>query len=412
MAYEDARDRQSRRKVAGRVGTIDSIRGITILWITAFHLYVDTRGLPGAEASPSAIGDMLASGQLGRALAQLASALVALPAYRLDLFLFVSGVVLTLGPARGARAFFRRRARAVLPNYWLGSVMVCVTLVCLAMVRAWLTGGDFQQELQTGSMLATTAYRFEPLDLLRSLSILGRFEDQRTMQVVAPSLWYVILVMQAYVVFPVLKRGLDRVGAVPFFVGCLGATWLGRWLVFQCEPLQRFDANATVLYFIPFRLAPLALGMSVATSIGRLDPAGRLSRPMLAAPALAVVMMTIWMSDAANRPGTLAGILGPILPMMIGLPALWILASAALRVPGLQTLLPWVGQRSLSMLVVQDVLRLFVGTALSLGASLAQYTWILMPVFLAAVSGLASIWHPLPERLGRRLWPNEAASQV
>jgi len=37
----------------GRLETVDILRGITILWIAAFHFYVDTRGGAGNVGLPA-----------------------------------------------------------------------------------------------------------------------------------------------------------------------------------------------------------------------------------------------------------------------------------------------------------------------------------------------------------------------
>ena len=43
-----------------RLGTLDALRGLTILWVVVMHFAADTRGLPAAEVAPGVIASALA----------------------------------------------------------------------------------------------------------------------------------------------------------------------------------------------------------------------------------------------------------------------------------------------------------------------------------------------------------------
>lgn len=385
---------------------MDALRGLSILWVALFHFWVDTRPMPGAEAAAPAVVEALRHGDLVNTVAKAATAFIGLPSIRVDLFLLVTGLVLMMGQAQPAGAFLRRRARAILPNYWLGSLLAAAALVALALLRAWAMGGPLSTEIARGTRLAGAPYRFEPLDLLRSLVVLGRFESARTMQVVAPSLWYVTLVMQAYVLFVPLRWLLEKIGRAGFFLACVVGTWGGRALVFAFDPLPTFGPNATVIDFLPFHLASFALGMVMARSITRwTERPGRKAALALTTPALLLLLGAIWMSRDANRPGTLIGVIGPILPLSLALPALWVIVRAGLAVPGLSRMLMWAGRHSLPILVVQDVMRFAIGTMLAARLALGGFFWPLMPVYLGASLLLARAWDPLPRIAADRWWP-------
>jgi len=390
---------------------IDVLRGITMLWVTLFHLFADTRGVPGAELYASRCLSALRSGDLGAAWATAANALAAVPSFRVDLFLFVTGLVLMLRPPSGAAAFLRRRMRAVLPSYWLGSLFVLAVVVGLAGLRAGVVGSAFGAELQRGSLLSRAPYRLEPLDMIWSFSIVGRFQGLRTMQLIAPSMWYVVLVLQAYCVFPALRALLARLGPVWFFLGIIGVTCLGRWLVFRYDPFPSFGPNAAVMYLLPFRLAPLAVGMVAArwaTSL-RVMP-GRGVSLGLAGPAILLVLAMVWASDEVNAPETILGVVGPVATLIPALPGFWIMAAAGSAVPGLRRVLAWAGRHSISILIAQDALRFVVGTAMTLGGKLGGITWWLVPPYLAASLLVAWVWSPLPTWVTDRVWPLAAAS--
>ena len=98
----------------------------------------------------------------------------------------------------------------------------------LAGVRAQIGGTPFGAELHSGMLLGGQPYRFEWLDIVRSASIVGRLESPRTMQVVAPSMWYLVLIAQLYLLFPWMRALLDRTGPLRFVALCMAITWTAR----------------------------------------------------------------------------------------------------------------------------------------------------------------------------------------
>ncbi len=391
---------------AGVRRTIDILRGLSIVAVVAFHFHADVLGVILPAGAFGRFAAAVRAVDLPGALGASASALIGAPTYRVDLFLFVSGVVFALSPSRSPYQFLVRRARAVLPNYWMGSALVALVLVALACVRVAVAHTPLAAEIHHGSRLAGAPYVFEAADLLRSLSLVGRFQDLRAFQVVAPSMWYVMLLLQAYLVFPWLRAFRDRVGNVAFLAAVLAFTWALRAGVFAHDWLPAFGPNGSVLYLIPFRLAPLALGMAASTIVPRahLEPRRWVA---YAGTILAVgwVLVTFWLSADVNAPGTRAGVMGPVTPLALGVPAFWWIAMAARITPGVGPLLGWAGRHSLSILVTQDALRLCTGTWMSLAGGLEVWFWPLLVLFLAASFAWARAWDPLVERVRDRLWP-------
>ena len=242
--------------------------------------------------------------------------------------------------------------------------------------------------------------------MIWSFSIVGRFQGLRTMQLIAPSMWYVVLMLQAYCAFPVLRALLARLGPVRFLLVTIAVTWVGRWLVFHYVPLPSFDPAATVIYFLPFRLAPLVLGMVASRWAAALRVVPRRGVSLgLAGPAMLLVLAAVWSSRDVNTPGTSLGVIGPIATFLPALPGLWILAGAASTVSGLRRILAWAGRHSISILVVQDPLRFVVGTAVALGWKLGGWTYWLAPAYLASTLLLAWVWSPVPGWVTSRMWP-------
>lgn len=378
--------------VRNRCQPIDILRGLTILWITAYHFHVDTRGGSGI-ATPAAFADAFGAQHWGAMLDIAARTLIALPSYRLDVLLFVTGVVLMLSRSTEPLAFWRRRARAIMPNYWLGTLAAALVLVLLALLRSSLKGTDLGAEIHGGTLLARVPYRFEWVDLPLSLSVAGRLATTRTMQVVAPSLWYVLLILQFYVVFPFLRRLLERIGPIAFLAVCAAVMCGGRALVFAGVTWPGFDQNGTLLYFVPFRLFGPALGMVMARWVptASAPPRRWISRALLA-PALAVLVWSMWIGAEANQ----FALTGAVFPLLAGLPALWVIASGVLHSTRATAFFTWMGSHSLSLLVAQDLLRLVTGTVMSIWGRLDPLTWFLMPVYLALVIALTPVWHAVP----------------
>ncbi len=378
---------------APRSRSVDVLRGLTILWIAAFHFYADTRGGPG-PISLSMFTEAAAQWEAWSVMDMAARTFVALPSYRLDVFLAVTGLVLALSRPLPPLAFWRDRARVILPNYWCGTVAAALLLVGLALLRSGITGTAVAAEISDGTLLGRGPYHFEWADVARSLSVVGRLQGARSMQVVAPSLWYVLLVIQMYLAFPLLRWLMGRLGRWPFLGTCLVTMCLARWYVLNGAEWPGFGASGTLVHFLPFRLFGPALGMVVAVWVQRAAPQpSRRASLLLLGPAMTLVLATIWYGVDSSTDG----IFGAALPLTVGLPALWVISSGLLHVPIGAGILIWIGRHSLSVLVAQDLLRLVTGTTIVLWGRLDALTWYLLPFYLLAVVALTPLWHRVPE---------------
>ena len=375
-----------------------------------FHLHADARGVPGpAAASLAEVARRVAHLDPGGALAAVAAALVGRPSVRIDIFLFGSALALTRARYGGWGRFYARRARAVLPGYWLGTLLVALALAGLAVFRAAWQHHPVVGELTGGAVLAGAPFRFEPFDLVRSLSIVGRFTGGRAMQVVAPSSWYIALALQLYLAFPLLVAAKRRLGPGLFVAVLLAVTTAARAALLG-RPHETFwgflPASASV-ELLPFRLAPVAFGMVASSLFTRLSGAPRASRARaaLVAPAILLLLAASSLSEHVNAPLTAAGIAGPLVPFAFGLPGAVALTLAIAAWPAASRTMQWAGRHSLALLVVQDVLRFAVGTAVALGVRTGPLMWPAAPFYLAAAMLMAAAWHGVTRRATDRIWP-------
>jgi hypothetical protein len=99
---------------------------------------------------------------------------------------------------------------------------------------------------------------------------------------------------------------------------------------------------------------------------------------------LLLAVVAGWLGADVNQPGTTLALIGPALPMLLALPGLWVVCVAVSAAPVLAPMMTWAGRKALSLLVVQDFLRLGVGTLVACGVGLRDVTWPVLPVYVAA----------------------------
>jgi hypothetical protein len=230
-------------------------------------------------------------------------------------------------------------------------------------------------------------------------------------QVVSPSLWYIALVAQFYLAYPLMRWLFERLGTPAFLAVCTIAMLAVRLAALGGAPLGPFDAASALAAFLPFRLLSPALGMVAAPWFRAHGE--RLHRTLSPTPMLAVatvlLLLSGWIGSMLIPPVALLTILGPSLAVVPAVAGLWVVAAWALAHPAAGRLLTWAGQSSLGLLVIQDALRFVVGTVQSLGVSLAPWLWWLLPVYVAVALLLTRWWTPVVRGVTDALWPAPAS---
>lgn len=216
-----------------RVTQIESIRVLAMAGIFFYHLWTV---LPeGGAQNPFGpiLGDVLSQGYLG-----------------VVVFNAITGFVLTLPhadpggkPALPFFAFFRRRFGRIVPQYYLSlALWAVVALVAGAMPLAALA-----------ACVAEKIFFVQTFDPARFFCL-------------EPALWWMGLLAQFYLCFPLLLRLFRACGPRRATVVCLGGGW-GLWLLLSLW--AKVNATAALfdymLYFnLPYRLPEFALGMAFA----------------------------------------------------------------------------------------------------------------------------------------------------
>jgi peptidoglycan/LPS O-acetylase OafA/YrhL len=223
-------------------------------------------------------------------------------------------------------------------------------------------------------------------------------------------LWYLLLVLQVYLLFPLLRTMQARLGTWGLLILSMVVTAAARGLALWDGGLPNFDSGQQLVYFLPCRLTAPVLGMVVARWISRVPHLPRVALALGAPVALVVMVVATRISAPWTGAFASADLLRPTLAMMVALPAIWILGAAAYEVPGLRQLLLWTGRTTFSVLVAQDLLRLVTGTLVSLGVPLAAHIVPAAVLYVGAAIGITAVWDPLQRRAAELLWRREPAA--
>jgi peptidoglycan/LPS O-acetylase OafA/YrhL len=270
-----------------RLQWIDGMKGISILWIAFFHGF-RFLGTSGRFPSPLSDGYLAAIdrscapaswlGEIGCALETCAVAISLLGFHAVAVFLVLSGFGLTYSlaktgePPRGWIGWYRSRLLRLFPMYWIAHLVYLVS--------------PFQA-------------RYEAIDYRFVLSFFGDriWPLEMIFYYFNPALWYFGLLLQLYLVFPLLFRLLQRIGVSPFLLVCAAATFGCRYVLLCVWPVNGYWVQGA--FFVP-RLWEFALGMAMglvaresAASAGR-----RLFSPLVLGAGAAIYTLGLYSYQA------------------------------------------------------------------------------------------------------------------
>ena len=239
---------------AVRVLWIDGVKGISILWIAYFHLfltYADKRypwGLDKhyfasfiARCAPES-----AVGIVGCIAKGIFVAFSQFGFHAVGVFLVMSGFGLTYSlaktgePEAGWAGWYRARVLRLFPMYWVAHVIYLIS--------------PFQA-------------RLEPLDYRFILSFLGdRVYPPEIIHYFNAALWYFGLILGLYLLFPLLFRLLQKIGPAWFLIFCGFETLASRYLLLSVIPMVGYYLQGASFLG---RLWEFALGMVIGMQFRR-----------------------------------------------------------------------------------------------------------------------------------------------
>ncbi|MGH7898978.1 MAG: acyltransferase family protein [Candidatus Binatia bacterium] len=230
-----------------RLGWIDVVKGMSILWVAFFHAFSMRSGFPwplksGYFAQYRQLCAPATSWDEVRCTLEAAAAgLVQFGFHAVAVFIVLSGFGLTYSlaktgePPGGWLGWYKSRLLRLFPMYWLAHVVYLVS--------------PFQarpEAIDYRFVLSFFGDRIYPIDM-----IFYYFN---------PALWYFGLLLELYLVFPILFRALQKSGVGVFLALSAFATFGCRYLLLCVTPV---DGNWVQGAFFVCRLWEFAFGMAL-----------------------------------------------------------------------------------------------------------------------------------------------------
>lgn len=405
-----------------RLTSIDMLRGLAILWVILFHLWGDIKFFPPVPQHYYArfAVQMREGAPLWRVATSVTDIIFRDGFQGVPLFMMLSGLSLTMvayrpGGIRDWPRFFLRRARKLLVPYWVGVALTYLVLALIAW-RQTVAPGDagFLQQFQHGITISLhTRLTIDRGVIFASVALVPRLLEDRWFFAPQLALWFVGLLAQYYLLFPLLFALMKRSGLVPFllltFALTVGANW---WVLHRYQYLEL--QFRLVTGWAPFRLFEFTSGMAIGAILAdpQRAPILRMLRRREAIAAAIVLgfvahtggdlMIGDWALGAWQAlalPLTTLGLALLIVPVVTKLPSrvdLWAPSRA----------LAAVGLMSYTALLVNDPMRL-VASQLRLEQVPAAAWWaflvvVYVPLTLIVAWPLARLLGLLPQREARQ----------
>jgi peptidoglycan/LPS O-acetylase OafA/YrhL len=394
---------------AARLPAIDILRGVAIIWVIAFHLSADIGGVEPLDSYYERIRDEALDLAFIELLRGLWDLVLRLGYQGVPLFMMASGFAITL--SRAARAepeatgtFWIRRFRALLVPYWIAFGLTVSTIAALAAVRYADAGTSWWHEFRETTVAGEAPYYLDVDILIAGATVIPRAFAFEYVFAPSPSLWFVPLFIQFYLLFPLLAWALERGGPWLFAAAALLLTLLARTALMLVEDehglLIHWWVDAT---WLPFNLFTFALGMALAwVYIHRRDLLERYTGGALDGALVVYAGLVIHTlgSLAQGRAGLAGVVATPAIVLGLTLIALPFIVRAPAEQPRQRwlALVVAAGAMSYSLLIASDPFRFVIGTMHTLDAAVWAWTlfWL---AYAPMLVGLAL----LVERASRAL---------
>ncbi len=412
---------QQRAPSEGRIVGIDILRGVAILWVVLFHLWGDIKFFPGA---PHEYYEQLSSqfkhGAGPWAIFTSITDLIFRDGFEgVPLFMMISGLSLTVAAYRADDAlrwprFFFARFRKLLAPYWAGVALTYAVIVLIAWRQASLHGTGFDTEFSGGVTISQrTIIQIDSGVIFASIALVPRLLFDRFFFAPQLALWFVGLLAQYYVLFPLLFVAMRRAGVVPFLLATFALTVAANaWAVHQYGAIElKFFL---VTGWAPFRLFEFTSGMALGWLLAAPDRHAALAflrRPPVVIGALLFgiaahtsgdLMIGRWTVDDIVRDAPslyMQAFALPLVTLGLALLALPLLVRQPSRIDVTAPVraLTTIGVMSYAILIVSDAMRLVASQLRVEGVSSGVWWTFLIAVYVPATIAIA--W-PLAHVLG------------
>jgi peptidoglycan/LPS O-acetylase OafA/YrhL len=411
---DDDRGTQSLVPHDGRSVAIDLLRGLAIMWVVLFHLWgLSTRGVGFGferEVYYDRFVDRARDGEIVAALTALWDIVLRAGDDGVAAFMILSGVSLTIVTLRHGidpLNFARRRLARLLIPYWVGWLLVMATFAALALYRVEADGGTFRRNFQYIGFIEMMNADMAIAGLL----LVSRGLELQNFTAQPAALWFVLLLLQFYLLFPLLLPVLRRIGPAAFVATCLAVSLASTaWLIEQYGALG--PKGYLWSMWAPFRIFEFGLGMAVGWMLS-VRPAllQRVFRPWPRTAALlvaAIALHTIG-SNINDDHGYWRTIAHPLIVIGLGT----VIAATCVAAPHAQRvfasapvrLLSWIGTISYTVLIVNESFRIVNLYLITMGWQWTAGWWFYVVVMYVPLTVLLA--YPLAVVLGlvpRPVW--------
>lgn len=252
-----------------RLVMIDVLRAVAISWVVLFHLWGDLEFFPGAPSNYyDAFTERVGGGDAWASFTAFTDLVFRLGFQGVPLFMIISGISLTIAAYRMGenaswRRFFSQRFRKLLIPYWVGVALTYALIAGIAWRQFALEGGTYADHFTGGVTISGAA----PITIdwnvaLASVGLLPRLTGAEYFFAPQLALWFVGLIAQYYLLFPILFVVMKRIGVPAFLLFSFAITvGANMWIVDQ------YGAPEFKFYMVtgwaPFRMFEFALGMAI-----------------------------------------------------------------------------------------------------------------------------------------------------
>ncbi|HZP57247.1 MAG TPA: acyltransferase [Dehalococcoidia bacterium] len=414
---------------AGRLASIDILRGLAILWIICFHLWLDTVHTPYRTQLYVDVRRYALAGDVVGVVRYAGDALLAAGNFGVALFMMLSGISLALNAyRRGEPPFWRgytTRLRRVIPVYWAGIGLFAATVALIALLQVSSDGGTFTRQWALVRAPGSGApVKFGREEALWAVSIFGwifRDNPESAGGVPVNSLWFVPLLIQYYLLFPFLLKVERRVGPWSFALAAVAVTLAARAAIVPSNrgTVQWLYDSRYVWALAPFRLSEFCLGISIGHLLAtRRDAVGAWMQRGSDAAGVALLGLALCVTGLILAPRSDAEMIISDVVVHVGLALL--IAPLLFRTPRriemsiVARALVFVGVVSFTGLITNDMMRYFASYLRYedvTGPAWWFFLWVVyVPVGTLLAYPLAALFGLLPsQRAGARNAPAAAA---
>jgi peptidoglycan/LPS O-acetylase OafA/YrhL len=290
-----------------RFVSIDVLRAIAIIWVVLFHLWGDLEYFPGVpRVYYEQLWYQVEEGRGPLALLTAFTDLLFRKGFQgVPLFMMISGLSLTIAAYRagdGLRwwSFESARFRKLLIPYLVGVVLTFGVIALIAWRQTSLNDTAFGHEFTGGVTISERTYlQIDWGVAFASLTLVPRLLADEWFFAPQLALWFVGLLAQYYLLFPLLFVVMRKVGVL-WFVAFTMAITVGAnaWAVYEYAALEfKFFL---VTGWAPFRLFEFTAGMALGWLL--IDPRARATlvlfrSPLLLAAALCLGLTSMVIGD-------------------------------------------------------------------------------------------------------------------